>query len=198
MLWQYHVIRLCYVHQSHLPMSGVDTILTKLRFAQQPMAKAWAWASQGPRLKLHFWNQPYFNQWTQSTGMFACLKTPFYFWDQFLCQIFAAAERIQTKTFFDDSANSERPVRRKFPVSKNFIPTSFKNREVNGIFGDQVGYSTCRLISIADRKARKLRSKLGMRPPANFCHCDAGVSIQVTTVSTANLPCCGGRESWHY
>jgi len=53
-----------------------------------------------------------------------------------------------------------------------------------------------RLVSIADRK---LRSKLGLRPPANFCHCDAGVSIQVTIISsTANLPCCGGRESGHY
>jgi len=52
-----------------------------------------------------------------------------------------------------------------------------------------------RLVSIADRK---LHSKFGLRPPANFCPYDAGVSIQVAIVSTANLPCCGGRESRHY
>jgi len=51
---------------------------------------------------------------------------------------------------------------------------------------------------MADRKARKLHSKLGLRPPANFSHCDAGVFIQVAIVATANLPCFGGRESGHY
>lgn len=48
-----------------------------------------------------------------------------------------AAERIQTKTFFDDSATSDRPIRHKLPA-KNFIPTQQKNRAVSGIFGDKV------------------------------------------------------------
>ena len=71
-------------------------------------------------------------------------------------------------------------------------PTDYSNVIQCDIWNDK---GILRLVSIADRKAR---SKLGLRPPANFCHCDAGVSIQVAVVSTANLPSCGGRESGHY
>jgi len=55
-----------------------------------------------------------------------------------------------------------------------------------------------RLVSIEVARLPMVCSKLGLQPPANFCHCNAGVSIQVAIVSTSNLPCCRGRESGPY
>ncbi|KAF6017993.1 hypothetical protein EB796_023674 [Bugula neritina] len=53
-------------------------------------------------------------------------------------RLVTTAERIQVKLFFDDSAVSERPVRHKLSASRSFVPSTQKNREVNGIFGDRV------------------------------------------------------------
>lgn len=51
-------------------------------------------------------------------------------------RIVTSAERIKIKHFFQDSALSKRPVRRK--LKKNgFIPSDMKNINISGIFGDK-------------------------------------------------------------
>ncbi|XP_067948015.1 uncharacterized protein [Watersipora subatra] len=53
-------------------------------------------------------------------------------------RLVTSAERIQVKTFFDDSAVSERPVRHKLPAFRSFVPSAQKKREIDGIFGEKV------------------------------------------------------------
>ncbi|XP_072023984.1 uncharacterized protein [Amphiura filiformis] len=54
-------------------------------------------------------------------------------------RIITSAERIQVQQFFQDSALTERPVRHKL-TREQFVPTSMKKIQVDGIYGERTSH----------------------------------------------------------
>ncbi|XP_025109548.1 uncharacterized protein LOC112573414 isoform X2 [Pomacea canaliculata] len=98
-------------------------------------------------------------------------------------RIVTSAERIKIKHFFQDSALSKRPVRRK--LKKNgFIPSDMKNINISGIFGDKAvqlmtSFPNNAVLNIETDKKRLLYLAQNIQEDINLEHryisrCPAG------------------------